>query len=424
MIKTSLTSDIKGDLPEPVYHVSPSLGYVAESSQQGIYKKVVDSAREATDAFVVVLDRYDSEAGLVYHFIASGLETQVAKQEALHVRQLFHAFDPTNYSFSANINPLIQSVFLSGKSISAPISKYAKGVTDDLVVRMYSSALGINYVTSCPVRAEGGDVIGSLSFLTAEPLDKNKEVICEMFADQAAFIFINDVLQISLNTQIKSLRESRDRITNAEERVRRDIAEMLHGKVQSSLLVAWHQLGRCADMFNTNPSEAKAILEQVRAEIDRIREKEVREASHLLHPSIIQVALIPALKSLARRFNQNFKISINCDSSITERDNVAMNQIPEQVRLTAYRVVEEALNNVAKHAGASAVEISLKLISRHRMQITICDNGQGFFPNHSKIGMGLMSLDDRITSLGGDWNISSSLGFGTTLTAYLPLKQD
>ena len=153
-----------------------------------------------------------------------------------------------------------------------------------------------------------------------------------------------------LQQRVDELQESRRQITAAEERLRREIAEVLHSRVQSKLLVAGHQLGRVESMVDDDPASAKKLLAETRMELDEIREREIRDASHLLHPSIIRIGLVPAVRSLIGRFEDFFRISIEVDSHLPKLDNIVDNQLPEELRLTAYRCVEEALNNIQRHA--------------------------------------------------------------------------
>ncbi len=421
MVKTNLAENVVPITPDPVWQTPSHSG---ELSHQSVYQQLVDAARKATGATNVWLNRYDSDSEIIQTLAFSGFESSFAMQALRQARFLFPAFDPANITYPANANSFLEKVYQNGEAVSVPVLEYMVGIIDELLARMYSSILGVNYVSAFPIKEDGGMVIGSLSFHCNELFDSSRLQICETFANKVSIVGKNDTHQSALNHQILSLRESRSRIVAAEEQVRKDIAEMLHGKVQTKLLVAWHELGRCAALVDTDAAEAKTLLEQVRKEVDQIREQDIREASHLLHPSVVRVGLIPALKSLARKFTETVDVSITCDSGIAELDNVAMNQICESVRLAAYRVVEEALNNVVKPSGATSAEISLKFVSRRRLQITVCDNGQGFIPKNLRMGLGLSSLDDRIESLGGSWNISASIGFGTTLTAFLPLNQD
>jgi signal transduction histidine kinase len=223
-----------------------------------------------------------------------------------------------------------------------------------------------------------------------------------------------------LQEQVEELEKSRKLITTAEENLRREIAELLHGRVQSRLVVAWHRLGQCEQLIIDKPAEAKALLRQVRGEIDDIREHEVRQASHLLHPSIIQVGLVPAVRSVIHQYVSDFRVALHVDPKLAELDNPANNRIPESIRLVGYRVIEEALSNIGRHAHAAQVDISLAAGSDQRLGIVILDDGQGFDTTRFQRGLGLNAIATRVEQSGGAWFISSAPARGTRLSAFLP----
>jgi signal transduction histidine kinase len=225
----------------------------------------------------------------------------------------------------------------------------------------------------------------------------------------------------ALREQVSELEHSRQRVTAAEERLRREIAEILHGQVQSHLLLAWHRLGQCEALVDQDPARAKAMLAEVRGEIDRIREQEVRQASHLLHPSIIQVGLVPAVRSLAARLEAHFDVSLEVDQHVAELDDPVENQLPEALRLAVYRVVEEALNNIHRHAKATKVAISLGLDGTGYLTLVVRDDGKGFDASAAQPGLGMHSITDRVRQFGGTWGISGAAGTGTTLQAHFRL---
>ena len=163
------------------------------------------------------------------------------------------------------------------------------------------------------------------------------------------------------------------------------------------------------------------MIGEVRQQIDHIREQEVRQASHLLHPSIIRVGLVPAVRSLAERFHESFEVDIQVDAGLAAIDDPAENRIPEELRLASYRVLEEALNNIYRHAGATRVAICLRATADQEIHLTIQDDGRGFNPARLRPGLGLSSIADRVGQVGGLWKITSAVGAGTTLTATLPL---
>jgi len=97
------------------------------------------------------------------------------------------------------------------------------------------------------------------------------------------------------------------------------------------------------------------------------------------------------------------------------------NAFPEAVRLTAYRVVEEALSNVAKHASAAQVDVEVRL-DGSQLAIEVRDDGVGFDPRASRHGLGMGAIAARVERIGGTWTIASSPGAGTRLRVRLPLS--
>ncbi|MBE3599573.1 MAG: hypothetical protein IMX02_12585 [Limnochordaceae bacterium] len=217
------------------------------------------------------------------------------------------------------------------------------------------------------------------------------------------------------------LQRSRRMLTEREEQLRRNIAEMLHGAVQTRLLVAVHQVSEAEAELAAQPERARELLSSARGLLEAVREREVREASHLLHPSIIRVGLVPAVRSLAQRFRDRFDVDVQVSERLAALDNVADNRIPESIRLAAYRVLEEAFNNIAVHAGAARAEVHLDVMPDGQLRLSIRDDGAGFDPATLQPGLGLRSIAARVVEMGGAWHIDSRPGLGTTLTVWIPL---
>lgn len=270
-----------------------------------------------------------------------------------------------------------------------------------------------------------GGASPSVGYIAADSIMLMMGVITLGFLSDAYYTVVERLRaqQATLHDQVNELEKSRQQITVAEENLRREIAEMLHGRVQSRLVVAWHQLGQCEVLMNTDPKEAQKLLAHVRQEIDQIREHEIREASHLLHPSIIQVGLLPAVRSLIDRFVPNFKVALHIDPKLTKLDDPANNRIEEDVRLVGYRVLEEAFSNIYRHAQATRVDVSLAVGSDQQLGIVVLDDGAGFDANASRQGLGLNSIAARVGQSNGTWTISSAPGKGTRLSTFLPLRR-
>ncbi len=230
----------------------------------------------------------------------------------------------------------------------------------------------------------------------------------------------NTELLAQLKAQVEELARSRGLITEAEERLRRELAEVLHSRVQNRLLMVWYRLEEAQVLLGSASAEATALLADIRQQVDDIRERDVRELSHRLHPSIIRAGLLPALELLTEEMPR-LDISISADPKVRSLDAATPSGIPEEIRLTAYRVVEEALGNVAKHAQASHVEVHLE-VTPDGLGIQVRDNGRGFVEHTLRPGLGLGSIAARVGRVGGRWSMVSARGSGACLSVALPLS--
>jgi integral membrane sensor domain MASE1 len=220
----------------------------------------------------------------------------------------------------------------------------------------------------------------------------------------------------------EELRRSAGRVIAATERTRREIAELLHGHVQNRLVGAWHALSTCERLYQTDPAEALALLRRVRQEIDELREREIRQASYLLHPTFIREGLGPAVDALAERFEGHVAVTLALSPAFGALDTPVDNRLPEPLRLAAFRVIEEALGNAVRHGRASAVHIALGVAADRHLTLAVEDDGCGFDIGRVKPGLGLSSIEGWVSQVGGSWQIASRPGGGTILAAQLPLS--
>jgi signal transduction histidine kinase len=271
----------------------------------------------------------------------------------------------------------------------------------------------------------GDDVLGVVTVESARPdaYDAWHARLLGTVVNQAAVALHNACLLALAEGALGELQRSRQQVTAAEERLRREIAELLHGRVQSRLIVAWHRLGQCQRLLMSDPTEASRILTDVRDEIDHVREQGLRQASHLLHPAVISVGLAPAVRALLARYDEGFTSAVHVDERLGELDDAEENLLPEPLRLTAYRVLEEILANVYRHAQASRVTVRLGVDALDRLSIVVQDDGRGFDARARRSGLGLVSIAGRVGQVGGVWSIDSAPGAGTTVAVALPLAQ-
>jgi len=214
------------------------------------------------------------------------------------------------------------------------------------------------------------------------------------------------------------LRELSHRLMNVQETERRQIAHDLHDEIGQSLTAMKLGLREANRALESGPTgaplkESLTILDQV------IRQ--VRNLALDLRPSLLdELGLVPALKWYIKRQGERAGWE-------TEYSPVIMdNHIPAEVKITCFRIVQEALTNVARYAEATHVQVSLKRQNDHLVLI-IEDNGKGFNVEQAKtrarsgFSIGLLGMEERARLVGGELSITSSPKSGTRLTASLPL---
>jgi signal transduction histidine kinase len=147
--------------------------------------------------------------------------------------------------------------------------------------------------------------------------------------------------------------------------------------------------------------------------------EDVHDLSRQLHPSILDdLGLVEALRSECAGFSRREDIAVDYRPG-----NVPAN-IPKDTALCVYRVAQEALRNVAKHAGVNAASVAL-VAAGPEMWLRIQDNGAGFDPEsvRSQPGLGLSSMAERVSLIEGKLSITSAPGRGATIEVRVPLTR-
>ena len=219
---------------------------------------------------------------------------------------------------------------------------------------------------------------------------------------------------------LEELMESRHRIMLIHEQTRKEVAGLLHGRVQSRLVVLGHWLKDCQGQLKDGPEQAMQSLEEANKLLREIRDQELRSITRQLYPSIIRTGLPSAINSLADRFRSVFSVEVIIDKEIADLDSPMDPRLGESLRLTMYRVAEEALSNVAKHAQANEVWLSLSLSPDREMMLVVRDNGRGFDRSSARVGQGLLSIDDYVMAMGGTVQVTSAAGAGTVVVVSVP----
>ena len=256
--------------------------------------------------------------------------------------------------------------------------------------------------------------------LAVGAFSEDRVEVLTLLSTQAAISLQNALLLSELQDKVSQLEVSRRRLVQIEENQRRDIAEHLHSRVQGTLLAACFKLSDCIHrMVNQEDEGLRADMQEVSNTLEDLHEKDIRQLSHMLHPSIINICLISAIESLLEGLPKNLKTQLKVDQAITELDDPKDNKFTENFRLTVYRIIEEALLNTQKHAKASEVGVSLHQ-DKQDLVLEVTDNGCGFNEAEMKPHLGLYSIDDRVSLVKGSWNITGKSNQGTALYVRLP----
>ena len=216
--------------------------------------------------------------------------------------------------------------------------------------------------------------------------------------------------QSELRSSYDRIRDLGARLLHAQETERARIARELHDDItqQMSLLVIDLALLRADGQAKTLAQEAMTRVEHI------IRS--VRDLSHRLHPAKLRlIGLVAALRDLQRELTQ-------ADVPITFTYEQVPKTLPPDVTLCVFRVVQEALHNALKYSHARAIRVHLGS-SAKELTLTISDDGVGFDVNASMgKGLGLVSIAERLETVGGTFQIRSQPGAGTALDVRVPLS--
>jgi signal transduction histidine kinase len=168
------------------------------------------------------------------------------------------------------------------------------------------------------------------------------------------------------------------------------------------------------------PADQREAREQADRAYDKLLTigEGIRHLSHELHPAVIEHSgLVSALASYCTEFESVTKVSA------TVQAKGQFDDLPANAQLGIYRIAQEALHNIWKHAGVREAGMCLARAGE-RVQLQVSDRGVGFDPAQlsKEAGLGLISMRERARLLGGSFSVESSPGKGTSIIANIPVK--
>jgi signal transduction histidine kinase len=254
--------------------------------------------------------------------------------------------------------------------------------------------------TSMTLRGEEGHITGYVSV--------NRDITERKRAEEA------------LRESGRRLRELSQQVVSAQEEERRRVSRELHDEASQALMalkISLELLGK--DL----PEEAESLHQRIEAAV-RLAEETMERVRLLAHdlrpPELDAVGLYPVLEDYCREFGRRTHLAIRYQGT-------RLPALPDEVSICLYRVLQEALTNVIKHAQARNVRVGLGY-DGEAITLSVIDDGQGLGVldatglTHPK-GIGILGMRERLELLGGGLEIRSRPRDGTHLKAWVPWKQ-
>ncbi|HJP66107.1 MAG TPA: GAF domain-containing sensor histidine kinase, partial [Actinomycetota bacterium] len=256
-----------------------------------------------------------------------------------------------------------------------------------------------------------GELLGALTLTKAagDRLTPAEEKLASDLASQAGLVLRNVRLTEELLARLDELRASRQRLVAAQDEERRRLERNIHDWAQQQLVALAVKLHLSRQLGQRDPAKAAELLEQVEGEITAALE-DLRDLARGIYPPLLaDQGLVAALDAQARK--SAIPVSVEADG---------ISRYPQDVEAAVYFCALEALQNVAKYAGASRATVSLSA-SDGQLAFAVTDDGAGFDIATTSYGTGLHGMADRLSALGGEIEVRSQPGRGTTVVGRLPV---
>jgi signal transduction histidine kinase len=216
----------------------------------------------------------------------------------------------------------------------------------------------------------------------------------------------------------QQLQRSREEIVTAREEERLRLRRDLHDGMGSTLAALHLQAGQVKEQMRRDPDVAEELLEEIRTELRGAMGEVRRVVYNLRPPSLDELGLIGALRNRAVQLSEGSlpprKIWVEAPSNLPT--------LSAAVEVAAFRIAQEALNNVVQHSGAGSCRLRFTLEQDH-LVLKVEDNGIGIQAGYTA-GVGMRSIKERAEELGGSCLIESARGGGTHVVVKLPMRRE
>jgi len=212
----------------------------------------------------------------------------------------------------------------------------------------------------------------------------------------------------------RDVQRSRERIVATREEERRRIRRDLHDGLGPALAGVALGLDAVSRLVPVSPEEAARLAGQLKEEVQAGIADVRRLVEDLRPPALDQLGLVGAVRQHAARLTERdpgLAVSVDVGDLPT---------LPAAVEVAAYRIITEALNNVARHAAARCCEVRLAMVDDRFLQIKVEDDGVGV-GGTGRVGMGLLAMRERAVELGGTCETGPGTAHGTRVSARIPV---
>ena len=286
--------------------------------------------------------------------------------------------------------------------------------------RASAASAGFRALQATPLFGRSGELLGAIStqFRAPHRPAEHELRFTDLYAVHAAQIIERERNGAALLRYHQELRALTARLIDVQETQSRYLARELHDAFSQKLAVLGIEMAALAqgppESFETISARLRCFTEQI-GDLS----KDIHQISRKLHPAILDdLGLEAALKNECLIFARQHGISTAFDSA-----DIPCN-IPPDVALCLYRVAQECLRNVARHANAASVRVTLRA-GHNEIALEIVDNGDGFDPEKvkSKGRLGLISVDERCRLVNGKFSVHSGPGKGTRVNVRVALEE-
>jgi signal transduction histidine kinase len=352
--------------------------------------------------------------------------TLLTKDEQSFIPVAFHHSDPKIKALMDSIYPtspisvtpewFVQILQTGEGVLLAEVDQewFRQGIAPEYVP--FFEQVGVSSILHVPLRVDSR-VIGTLGLTRdrpGRPYTIEDKTFLQALADQAALTIENARLFSEARDARKQMQLLSRRLLKAQEAERRHIARELHDEI-GQLLTGLKML---LDINTLLPKEAvKSHLAQARQSIDDLMER-VDTLSLDLRPAMLDdLGLLPTLLEHFEGYTRQTQIGVRFQQTGLEG-----RRFSPEIETTVFRLVQEALTNVARHAGVDQAAVRV-WVGLETVGVEVEDDGAGFNPESQSASVGLSGMRERVVLTGGQLTIESNPEKGTIITAEIPILE-